>query len=130
MALLSDYPQGGAVVVLAVAPAPVSNVSIKRRLVSSDVDISSFGTRNRRKRTGQQLTASVSVLFRFLVEYPVGSQSHRTQRVSVATHSAMPMVIPPASDDRSKFVRFHLGTIVRVVDNVFNFLTERFEVCL
>ena len=38
------------------------------------------------------------------------------------------MVIPPASDNRSKFARFYLGTIVRVIDDVFDFLTERFEV--
>ena len=48
--------------------------------------------------------------------------------MSVATHPAVPMVVPPASDDRGKIARFHLGTIVRVVDNVFDFLTKSFEV--
>ena len=128
MALLSEYPKRGSVVELTITPAPVSDITVERRFGSLDVDMPIFGNRNARKRLGQQFAASVAILLRLPVEHPVSSASHRTQRVSVATHLAVPMVVPPASDDRSKFARFYLGTIVRVIDDVFDFLTKSFEV--
>ena len=50
MALLSEYSQGGAAVVLTVPLAPVSDIAIERRFGSFAVDMSVFGYRNRRKR--------------------------------------------------------------------------------
>ena len=50
MALLLNYPKGGSAVELTVTPAPVSDIAIKGRFRSSDVDMSILSMRDLWKR--------------------------------------------------------------------------------
>jgi hypothetical protein len=128
MVLLFEHYRGCAVIELAVTFTPVCEVAVKRGFGSLDHNEPVFGPRNGRKGFYQQLLGGVAILLVFLVEYLKCAPLDEVKGVPDSIHFAVFMVVSPASDQGGQFFDFYLGSIVRVVNDAFDFITEGVEV--
>lgn len=55
---------------------------------------------------------------------------HEPEREPRTVHFAIAVIVPPPSDDGSKFSSFYSGSIIRAIDDVFDLCSKSLDVLL